>query len=219
MDFHKIAGKTIQRPNFEDEDLAEDSPAFRGEFDFESALLIDGDQEGVTGEGSVSSTLVKSVDLSKSRLAPLSLSDVRFDDVNLSNAVLSETTARRVEFQRCQAIGLQAGFVQAQDVYAEDCRFDYATLRFDQVKNAVVFRRCSFRETVLAGDLSNVVFDDCELTETEFEATRAVGCDLTESRLIGVRGLLTLRGARLSADQASSLASQIASEAGLTIVR
>lgn len=219
MDFQKIAGKTIQRPNIEDEDLTGGTPVFQGEFDFRAALLIDAAQEGVHGEGSLSTVLVKSVDLSKSRIAPLNLSDVRFEGVNLSNAALSETTARRVEVQRCQAIGLQVGFVQAQDVYAEDCRFDYATLRFDQVKNAVVFRRCSFRETVLAGDLSNVVFDDCELVETEFEATRAGGCDLTESRLTGVRGLLTLRGARIGADQASSLAGQIVSEAGLTVVR
>lgn len=220
MDFLKVAGKTIQRPSLDDDDdLSVEEAGFKGDFDFESAHIDGGDYSGVTGEGSLVASLVSSVDLSGSRLTPLNLSDVRFDGVNLSNTAILATTARRVDLLRCQAIGLQAGFAQAHDVYAEDCRFDYATLRFEQVKNAVVFRRCSFKETVLAGDLSNVVFDDCELAETEFEATRAVGCDLTESRLIGVRGLLTLRGARIDADQASSLASQIASEAGLTVVR
>lgn len=219
MEFLKVAGKTIQRSSIEDDDLSSETPAFRGDFDFNSVRMEDGDQSGVVGEGVLSTVLVSTVDLSGSRLAPIELSDVRFDGANLSNTVMSEVTARRTEFLRCQAIGLRIELLLAADVYAEDCRFDYATLRFDQVKNAVVFRRCSFRETVLAGDLSNVVFDDCELAETEFEATRAVGCDLTESRLIGVRGLLTLRGAKIGADQASSLASQIALEAGLTIVR
>ncbi len=103
-------------------------------------------------------------------------------------------------------------------MYAEDCRFDYGSVGFGQVKNAIIFRRCSFRETVLSGDLSNVVFDDCDLEMTEFEATRANGCDLTESRLIDARGLLTLRGARIYAEQAASVAKQIATEAGLTVI-
>lgn len=217
MDFLKVAGKTIQRPSLDEDDLTSEEASFKGEFDLESAHIDDGDQSGVTGEGSIVASLVSSVDLSGSRLSPLSLSDVRFDGVNLSNAAFTATTARRVDLLQCQAIGLQAVFTQASDVFAEDCRFDYSTLRFEQVKNAVIFRRCSFKESVLAGDLSNVVFDDCQFDETEFEATRAAGCDLTESRLVGVRGLLTLRGARITTDQASFLATQIASEAGLTV--
>jgi uncharacterized protein YjbI with pentapeptide repeats len=218
MEFLKVAGKTIQRALIEDDDLSSETPAFRGDFDFNSVRMEDSDQSGVVGEGVLSTVLVSAVDLSGSRLAPIELSDVRFDGTNLSNTVMSEVTARRTEFLRCQAIGLRIDLQQASDVYAEDCRFDFGTLRFEHVKNAVVFRRCSFREAVFAGDLSNVVFDDCELIETEFEATRAVGCDLTASRLVGVRGLLTLRGARIEAGQAGSLAGQIATEAGLTVV-
>ncbi|HUQ56002.1 pentapeptide repeat-containing protein [Lentzea sp.] len=217
MEFLKVAGKTIQRPWIEEEDLVDEVAAFRGDFEIETARVQWGDQSGVAGEGSVSVALVSDVDLSESRLAPLELSDVRFEEVNLANAVLTDVTARRVDFLRCQAIGLRVSFVQASDIYAEDCRFDYATFRIDQVKNAVVFRRCSFREAVLVGDLSNVVFDECEMSRVEFDATRAGGCDFTTSRLSDVSGLLTLRGARIEAVQAGSLGAQFAKEAGLTV--
>ena len=217
MEFLKVAGKTIQRPSIEVEDLVDEVAAFRGDFELETVRVQQGDQSGVTGEGSISVALVSDVDLSESRLAPLELSDVRFDEVNLANAVFSHVTTRRVDFLRCQAIGLRLSLGQASDLYAEDCRFDYATFRIDQVKNAVVFRRCSFREAVFVGDLSNVVFDECEMSRVEFEATRAGGCDLTTSRLDDVNGLLTLRGARIEAVQASLLGAQFAKEAGLTI--
>lgn len=217
MEFLKVAGKTIQRPSFEEEDLVAEVAAFRGDFELETVRVEQGDQSGVTGEGAISLALVSDVDLSESRLAPLELSDVRFEEVNLANAVLADVTARRVDFIRCQAIGLRASLGQASDIYAEDCRFDYATFRIDQVKNAVIFRRCSFREAVFVGDLSNVVFDECEMPQVEFEATRAGGCDLTTSRLSDVSGLLSLRGAKIEAVQASFLGAQFAKEAGLTI--
>lgn len=217
MEFLKFAGKTIQRASIDDDDLADNVAAFRGEFDLNMVRIDQGDQSRVIGEGSLSTAIVTDVDLSDSRLAPVELSDVRFEGVNLSNAVLSGATARRTEFLRCQAIGLRGTFTQVSDVYAEDCRFDYATIRFEQVKNAVVFRRCSFREAVFAGDLSNVVFDECELNQVEFDAVRAAGCDFTTSRLSEVSGLLTLRGARIDAVQASFLGAQLAKEAGLSV--
>ncbi|HEX6345055.1 pentapeptide repeat-containing protein [Umezawaea sp.] len=217
MEFLKVLGKTIRRPSIEEEDLEDEVAAFRGDFELNTVRVQRGDQSGVTGEGSVSVALVSDVDLSESRLAPLELSDVRFEEVNLANAVLADVTAQRVDFLRCQAIGLRVSLGLASDIYAEDCRFDYATFGIDQVKNAVVFRRCSFREAVFVGDLSNVVFDECEMSQVEFEATRASGCDLTTSRISDVSGLLTLRGAKIEAFQASFLGAQFAKEAGLTV--
>ncbi|WP_253840532.1 pentapeptide repeat-containing protein [Actinokineospora globicatena] len=217
MEFLTVAGKSIQRVAIED-DLSAESPNFRGEFDYRDIRLVHSDQSGVVGEGSLSTVFISEVDLSGAQLNPVTLSNVRCEDVTLSNSAISVETARRTEIVRSQAIGLQLAIAHAVDFYAEECRFDYATIRFDKVKNAAIFRRCSFRESVLAGDLSNVVFDDCELIETEFDAARATGCDLTGSRLVGVRGLLALRGARIYSDQASALAGQLAAEAGLIVV-
>lgn len=218
MEFMEVAGKTIQRPILDRDELAAGAALFKGVVDISSASISGGDQSGVAGEGSLSSVSVTSVDLSHARLTPVELSTVRFDGVDLSNAKLSETIARRVEFLGCRGIGLQILLVQAADVYFEDCRLDFGSIGFGRVKNAVIFRRCSFREAVISGDLSNVVFDDSDLASAEFEARRADGCDVTTSRLAGARGLLTLRGARITGGQAGSIAAQIAREAGLVVV-
>ncbi|GAA2966876.1 pentapeptide repeat-containing protein [Actinokineospora diospyrosa] len=218
MEFLKVAGKTLHRASIEEQDLVDEPLDFAGAFAYRDARLGPGEQSGVTGGGSLSVVVITDVDLSGSRLSPVELANVRFDGADLANATVSAPVARRTEFLRSQAIGLRLDIDQAADVYARDCRFDYATLRFGDVKNTVVFQRCSFRESLLAGDLSNVVFDECDLIDTDFEATRATGCDLTESRVTGVRGLLSMRGARIYADQANALASQLAAEAGLNVI-
>lgn len=155
--------------------------------------------------------------MSGAQLSPLSLSNVAFDNVDLSNAALPDTTARRVEFLKCRGIGLNLTLNQATDLYAEQCRFDYATVRIDKVKNATVFSGCSFRAAVFVGDLSNVIFTECELNAVQFGATRAADCDLRSSRLDDIRGLLTLRGAKITTKQAVSVAEIIATESGLSV--
>jgi uncharacterized protein YjbI with pentapeptide repeats len=217
MEFRSVGDLRIQQPNIDPDDLTTEPTAFRGEFELEFADISGGDQSGVTGEGSLSRTVVADVDLSDARLTPLSLSDVVLQGVQLSNAVLGETTARRVEITGTRAIGVQLALAQATDLYVRDSQFDYATVRIGKVKNGAAFSGCSFRETVFIGDLSSIVFENCEFYGTEFEATRAADCDLRGSRLTDVRGLLTMRGARITNEQALSVAAAIATESGLVV--
>jgi len=80
-----------------------------------------------------------------------------------------------------------------------------------------VFDGCTFTEAMVGGDLSSVVFTGCTFANAEFAATSADGCDLRGSALGGARGLLTLRGARVTADQTVTVAARLAAEAGLTV--
>ncbi|WP_370949314.1 pentapeptide repeat-containing protein [Amycolatopsis sp. cg5] len=218
MEFRVLDGVKVQRPSFDVEDLAAESGPLKGDFDLDLVHLSGVDQAAVSGEGTLSHSLVESVKLAGARLAPLTLSDVTVRNVDLSNAVLSDTTARRAEFTKCRAIGLNLGLVHAADLYVEATQFDYASVRFGKVKNSAVFVGCTFREAVLSGDLSNVVFADCDFAGAEFEAIRAGACDLRGSRLAGARGLLTLRGALITTEQALSVATTLAVESGLSIV-
>lgn len=217
MEFRSVATKKVQAPSLDEDDLDLESAQFKGEFDFKEAVIRSGDQQGVLGEGSLSTTLVEAVSLAGARVEPLELSNTSFRQMDLSNATLGQVTARRVEFLGCRATGLSIDFTLAQDVYFEGCQLDFTNFRIGQTKNALVFKSCTFTEAAFSGDLSNVVFNDCELTKTEFEATKAAGCDFTGSRLAGIQGILTLRGASLDMEQASSIAIQIATEAGLLV--
>ncbi|MGH3719662.1 MAG: pentapeptide repeat-containing protein [Pseudonocardiaceae bacterium] len=147
----------------------------------------------------------------------MTLADTALEDVDLSNASIQRATARRVEMLRCRAIGLRLSIEQAADLYVEGCRLDFAVIHIEKIKGIAAFVGCSFRETVISGCLSGVVFLDCDFTDTEFEAASAKGCDLRMSRLAGARGLLNLRGALITVEQAVSVAHQLATETGLII--
>jgi uncharacterized protein YjbI with pentapeptide repeats len=157
------------------------------------------------------------LDLAESRRSPLSLIDTVLRRCDLSAAVWQGVTMRQVELLDCRALGLRLSLDLAQDVYLEGCRFDAATLRISRVRGLVVFDGCTFTDAVVGGDLSAVVFSGCSFDGAEFAATSADGCDLRGSRLGAARGLLTLRGAKVTTDQAVAFAPRLASEAGFTV--
>ncbi|HEY3263498.1 MAG TPA: pentapeptide repeat-containing protein [Pseudonocardiaceae bacterium] len=212
-------GRVVRRAVLDQAALAVGPAALRGEFEHELVRVDGGSQAGVRGGGSVAESVLAGVDLSQARLGPLMLTDAVFTQVDLSGAVLHEVTARRVELLRCRAMGVRLEFALVSDVYAEGCRFDYGSLHVARVKGRLAFRECTFREATIAGDLSDAVFLDCDFAGAEFDAGAAKGCDLRSSRLVGARGLLSLRGAMITADQAVSVADQLAAEAGLTVAR
>ncbi|MGK4594802.1 pentapeptide repeat-containing protein [Amycolatopsis sp. w19] len=217
MEFRDFDGIKVRRPSVEREDLESEPAVFGGHFDFDTVHLDGGEQDGARGGGEIAHSLVSEVNLANARLDRLTLSDVVLEGVDLSNAAIRDLSARRVEILRCRAIGLGVAITAATDLYVENARFDYASVTVGRVKGAVVFSGCSFRETVFSGDLSRLTFVDCDFTETEFAATSAVDCDLRGSRLSGVRGLLTLRGAKITGEQAVSVAGILATESGLSV--
>jgi uncharacterized protein YjbI with pentapeptide repeats len=177
--------------------------------EFEPAAELPEDMAvGVTLDG---------VDLAETRRTPLTLVDSVLRRCDLSAAVWQSVTMRQVELLECRALGLRLSVDLGQDVYVEGGRFDSATLRIIRVRGLVVFDGCTFTDAMVGGDLSAVVFTGCTFDGAEFAATAANGCDLRGSRLGGARGLLTLRGARITADQAVAAAPRLASEAGLAV--
>lgn len=220
MRFRDVSsGRSLQRPSIDMDDLVEEDAGFRGEFAYEDTRFTGGDQAGVVGEGTLRRCLVAGVDVSDARLSPVDLTDVGLTGVDLSNATVGVGIARRVEWEHCRGMGLRLGLERVEDFYAQDCRLDYATVEMGRVKGLAVFQGCSLREAVISGDLSSVLFLDCDLTGAEFAARRAEGCDLRGSRLDGVRGLVSLRGARIHAEQVVSVAEVLAAETGLVIER
>ena len=208
----------VRRAVVDEGALTVEVAGLHGEFEHELVRFEGGAQAEARGAGSMAESVLDGVDLSGARLGPLMLTDVVLTQVDLSGAVLHEVTARRVELVRCRAMGVRLEFAQVADVYAEGCRFDYGSLHVQRAKGRAAWRECTFREATITGDLSDAVFLDCDFAGAEFDTALAKGCDLRSSRLVGARGLLSLRGARITADQAVSVADQLAAEAGLIVV-
>jgi uncharacterized protein YjbI with pentapeptide repeats len=200
-------------------DVSPTKPAIlEADLDLDDVLVDGGDYTGLVADGTIAASIIQGVDLSRAKLSPLILSNVSLRQVDLSNASLQRLVARRTEWRTCRAIGLRLSIDHASDLSIVDCRLDYATIHLEKVKGGgAVFTGCSFREATIGGDLSNVRFVDCDFVETEFRATRAAKCDLRSSRLASARGLLSLRGATISSEQAVAVSLMIAAEAGLIV--
>jgi uncharacterized protein YjbI with pentapeptide repeats len=218
MELREVAGRSVRRPEIDETYLTDEPADFGGDFVFDEARVTDGDQKGVTGGGTIRDSVITDVDLTESRLSNLEISNTELRDLDLSNASLATISLRAVELVTCRAIGLSLLIGQATDLYAADCRFDYATVEITRVRGVAIFHRCSFRDARLTGDLSDTVFAECDFTGADFTAQKATNCDLPESNLVGAHGLLTLRGARITQDQAISIADILATEAGLVVV-
>jgi uncharacterized protein YjbI with pentapeptide repeats len=217
---HDVGGRSLLRPDLDEASLA-DAVFPAGDdvdLDLSGVRISGGDRTGTSARGEITGSVLESLDLTGTRLRPLVLADARLHDVEVSNAQWHEVTARRVELRSARGVGLGLSLDLAWDVYVEDYRLDYAGIHVGRVRGHLVFRDCSLRSATLAGDLSRVVFDGCDLTDARFEATAADGCDLRSSRLAGARGLHGLRGARIDTGQLVVVAAQLAAEAGIRVV-
>lgn len=218
MEFRDFGDKrSLQRPVIDADELQSTEPEPDDELAISSARIEGGDFADTDGEGEIERSILSGVDLSGSRLRPLTLADVELSGADVSNALWSQTIARRVEVVSCRATGWRLSLDLALDTYIADTRLDYAAIKVNRVKGLLVFERCSFADAQLGGDLSRVLFVDCDLARAEFTATAARDCDLRTSRLAGARGVASLRGALVTTEQVIAIADQLAREAGLRI--
>ena len=211
------ANRFINLPDVDGDDPPAAHRTLLADLDLESVLVDGGDYAGLVAEGTITGAVLREADLSNAKWGPLTLVDVLIKQVDLSNASWQRVVARRTELRTCRAIGLRLSAELATDLSVVDCRLDYATLHLEKVKGVAAFAGCSFREATISGDLSNVLFLDCDFVDTEFHVTRATKCDLRTSRLTSARGLLSLRGATISPEQAVSISALLAAEAGLIV--
>lgn len=219
MKFRKIDDKLAMRMPLVEADRL--SPLEDGlDYDFEwSERLIEGaDLSGAQGDGSLESSAIRNTDLSGSVLTPFEIVDVAVDHSILSNARWEQTTARRVEITESQLVGWQAQFALVQDLYIADSRADFAGISIGTAKGPVVFERCRFTNATFLGDLSKTVFIECAFPGADFSrVSNAKGCDLRRSELGGITGLMSLKGALITADQAVEIAGELAVAAGFKL--
>ncbi|WP_051704654.1 pentapeptide repeat-containing protein [Glycomyces sp. NRRL B-16210] len=219
MKFRKIdEQRSMRRPLWEADRLA--AVAEPPEADFElSERLFDGlEWTGGAADGSLDQSLLRSVDFSGTALSPFEVVDVTVERSVLSNGRWERATARRVEITDSQLVGWQAQFALVQDLYVSDCRADFAGISIGTAKGPVVFERCRFMNATFLGDLSKAVFIDCAFPGADFSrVANAKGCDLRRSDLVGITGLMSLRGALITPGQAVEIAGELAKAAGFKL--
>lgn len=134
------------------------------------------------------------------------ISGSEFDRVDLSSARLDGGKLDRVHFRGCQLSGLSLTGVLCENVIFEDCRLDYATFDTVRTAGAMGFLNCSMSEASLVGcRWDKAVIDGCRLSGLELDRCDLRGSDLRGNGLAAVRGVGSLRGVTLTADQLADL--------------
>src|SRR5262245_15312965 len=96
-------GRMIRVPDVEG---AAPGGTLGADVDLDGVLLEDAEYQGLVAEGTVARSILRGVDLSESKLDPVTFTDVLLRNVDLSNASLQQVVARRVEVSDCRAIGV-----------------------------------------------------------------------------------------------------------------
>jgi uncharacterized protein YjbI with pentapeptide repeats len=158
------------------------------------------------------------VDLSGSRLAHLSLSDVELESANLANADVRGGSAWRARIGRSRLTGISWHEGLIRDTVLSDCRIDlssFAATRMDQV----VFERCLLMQVDLQqATLRAVRFEDCDLTEADVSEARFERCELRGCTIDGMRGAERLRGIAMPWEDIVASVGTFAAAVGVTVL-
>lgn len=190
----------------------------------ESGMLWDGVEAGpdvefpdVVADLDVRECRFVDAELSGRTLSGLHCRDTAFVHCDLSGAVLDRAVLERVSFTGCRLTGLVLSGATLRDVRIADCRADLAGLRMARARFLWIED-----STLRAIDLfefagTNVVLRDCDLTGADLDRADLRGADLHGSTLDGVRGALSLRGARISPEQQVTLGAVLLAALGIQV--
>jgi uncharacterized protein YjbI with pentapeptide repeats len=126
--------------------------------------------------------------------------------------------ARRVELRGCRFTGAELAEAKVSDVTFDDCRLDLVNLRFATLER-VVFRDCQMSECDLyEASLKDVLFERCQLREATLAAATIHRVELRGCDLAGVRGVESLRSARMPWNDVLGNAPLFAIAVGIEII-
>lgn len=168
----------------------------------------------------------------------LAIVQSRLTGVDLQGAQLERPSWSDTELLRCNLANLELGKGSLLQVLCRDCKWSGSRLREMLLRDVHVIGTKLDFASFSACKLKNVVFEDCDLQETEwsaveFEGVRFLGCRLERASfarpaikslefrrgsLRGVRGWSALRGASFPRELLLEFAEELALELGFRIV-
>ncbi len=199
-----------------------------------SLLLVD--QLELESGGEYSHLKVAAVELKES-VKGVYLKTCELNHCDISGLGLPETTLKECSLLTCEAVGTDCNRAYIEDtvligsrcsgiklyeskqklVTYTDCKLDMANFSNARLRK-VRFENCLLQNA----DLTNVVFDrvemvGCELERANFSNAQIKNLDLRGSKLAGVIGTTSLKGAIVTYDQLLELAPSLAQDVGLVI--
>lgn len=147
----------------------------------------------------------------------LRVTDTVFQGCDLSGARVVEAQLVRVEFVDCRMLAFDAAQASLRDVVFRECRLDEANFRMsagERVRfNRSMLRGADFYRARLPG----VDLFDCDLTDVEVGRADLRGGRLHGSKLEGLRGADSARGAVIDSTQLLPMAVRVLASLGIAV--
>lgn len=206
METRLVRGVRVLLPSVEDAELTEMTSADPAGLRYRKVGRADWSRLNVVG-ASVTGSRFSGTTLRESRWEESTITGVLFEQADLSSARWEEVKVERTAFLGCQLSGFSLTGAGLGNVIFENCRLDYATFHGVRATGPVAFVNCTLTEASLSNcRLNDVVFDQCRLAGTEFDSCDLRGADLRGNPLDSIRGIASLRGVKVTADQLTDLA-------------
>jgi uncharacterized protein YjbI with pentapeptide repeats len=151
------------------------------------------------------------------RFTGLECRDVEFVHCDLSGARLEEALLTRVVFTDCRLTGTAFDGAQLTDVRIADSTADLAGFRMARARFLLVENTSLHGADLYDFDGEHCALLGCDLAEASFDTARLRETDLHGSTVDDVRGVLSLRGTRISPDQIVPLATGMLDALGIEV--
>jgi len=158
----------------------------------------------------------------RSTLADTVLDQARFTDCfvdhgDWANLKATRSTLQRVRLATVRLTGMHWVDGVLRDASFNECRMDFATLRFTACKD-VAFTGCNLAKAdFTSADLRGAVFTGCDLTGAQFAQAQCTGTRIIRCELAGVGSVSGLAGATIAATDLVALTHLLAGALGITI--
>lgn len=125
----------------------------------------------------------------------------------------------RSEFLGCRMTGIQLGESTVKDVVFQNCKLNMVSFRKCKLERAI-FENCILDDADFNNaHLIDVTFINCEMRGTDFSGATCTRVDLTKTDVGELRGVKSLKGARVLPEQTISLTPLLCAELGIVIVQ
>jgi uncharacterized protein YjbI with pentapeptide repeats len=125
----------------------------------------------------------------------------------------------RSEFLGCRATGIQLGESTIKDVSFQNCKLNMVSFRKCKLER-VIFENCILDDADFNNaHLIDVTFVNCEMRGTDFSGASCSRVDLTKTSVGDLKGVRSLKGARVLPEQAITLTPLLCAELGIVIVQ
>jgi uncharacterized protein YjbI with pentapeptide repeats len=206
-------------PNLKDEELQSLSqgPRLKSGEEYKSSAISAITVEEVARGVFFLECKIEGIELVSAQLPELTMKDCSVADSEFSGATIAPCYIERVTFDKLRASGVQVYESKLKDVTFIECKLDLANFRSTKLKR-VRFESCNLIDVDFAGaTLEDVEMFDCEMKDTNFSNIHARNLDLRGSRLSGVVGATSLKGAIVTTDQLFTFNHALARDLGIVV--